>query len=636
MCETSKDVMSTPQVLDPWDPSRDVLSLKSFTGTSILRYGKFGTHLCKCLPNKRHRSLFSVNRLFTSQNLLGKEDCPAIDVCHNAENLWECRLPREITGLENRLVFKDLPDVRTALRVLKKGTYWYPQMVSKKRFRETAFMRKLARLLAGYNSPEGSENFQVVKNHKISQSAVQRFRSLLATVDGLLMQVVLSFPESEEFQDWKRLDQLQRGAIANILDDYFKDQNPKRVTTFEKVKAVRKDIKMHGFNPSSNLSKVEVPRELSVLRVACSLIRGKTPLSHYQVMIMSQTRASGVPPRIVYDRTLAKTKAILTTPSSRELYELIVGPLTRATDHFYSDLLVRLGSQEARNLFFKGVMRNSKISLSDSGEFFTKTDLGGKLEASRRVLTSNPLIKEISLETGEYTGKVLTKDSPIGERLFHWSCGKFKNRREVYNNNSMSCRISLVAELGKYRTITVSSLQHALLLHPFSHMGLKILEALPSSQSGIGAANHSWNFFKRLSHKNPSASFIFNEDISTTVLSTDWSSATDYCDPYIAGAMLNRLCYSLGVPKWYRETMLFALTAPRQVELLDRNGAPIEVFYTSRGVLMGDPVTKVVLHLHHLIGARIAGDLLYDIFKDGAIDDSEDSDESSENELTNS
>jgi len=385
---------------------------------------------------------------------------------------------------------------------------------------------------------------------------------------------------------------------------------------------------MHGFNPASDMTKVIVPRELSAIRVALSLIRGETPLTYLQVMMMSQTRASGVPPRIVYDRTLAKTKAILMTPSSKDQYELIKGPLARATDHVYSDLLTRLGSDEARSLFFEAVAKSAKISLSDSGEFFVKSDEGGKLEASRRVLRYNTHIMEIDLHTGEHTGKVLTKENAKpGHRLFHWACGKFRDRRNVYHNNSMSCRVSLVAELGKYRTVTVSTLQHALLLHPMSHMGLKILEAFPSSESGIGAANHAWNFFQRLSHKNPSASFIFNEKITTSVLSTDWEEATNYSDPYIAGAMLNRLLDSLGVPKWYRESVLFALTAPRQVETLDRNGAPIEVFYTSRGVLMGDPVTKVVLHLYHLIGGKIAGLLLQDLFKDGVLDtDSEESD----------
>jgi hypothetical protein len=486
----------------------------------------------------------------------------------------------------------------------------------------------MCRLLAGCSSPEGKDNYYLLKNRQVNVAAVQRLRSLLALVDGLLMQVVLAFPGSSEFQSWSRIDQIMRSLISNVLDDYFKDIDPNRVLTFSKVKDVRKDIKMHGFNPCSDMTKVIVPRELSAVRVALSLIRGKTPLSHYQVMIMSQTRASGVPPRAIYDRTLAKTKAILTTPSDKALYGSIQGPLCMAVDHFYSDLLVRLGSTRER--FFETVVREAKISLSDSGEFFTNSNVGGKLEASRRILHSHREIPEVDLQTGDLTGKILSiNNSSQGELLFHWACGKFRDRRNLYTNNSMSCRISLVAELGKYRTITVSTLQHALLLHPFSHMGLKILEAMPEDNSGIGAANHSWNFFKRLSHKNPSASFLFNENIQTSVTSLDWEQATDYTDPFIAGAMINRLQEKLGVPKWYRETVLFALTAPRQVETLDRNGVPIEVFYTKRGVLMGDPVTKVVLHLHHAIGGNIAMILLRsltdpDVESEGSSDESSD------------
>lgn len=621
MVEPSNDVMTTTATTPvPWAHDSDVLSLKSFPGTSVLRYGKFREHLCHCGERNVHRSLFDVNLLFTANNLLGKIDCPEISVCHNAENIWECSLPRALTGLESRVVFEKLPDVRTALAVLRKGTYWYPQL-AKGKFKESAFQRKFARLLAGYTSCEGREPFGLVKSSKISGPAVQRLRSLLATVDGLLMQVVLAFPGSPEFQSWSRIDQIQRSLISQLLDDYFKDLEPNRVLTYEKVKRLRKEIKMNGFNPIKGMSDVRVPRELSAMRVALSLIRGETPLTYLQVMILSQTRASGVPPRAVYDRTLEKTVSILKTPSSKELLNIVQGPLARSVDHLYSDLLTRIGGSENREKFFSEVVSTAKISLSDSGEFFTNTNDGGKLEASRRVLRANPEIPEIDLHTGQPTGKILTKDSPIGERLFHWSCGLFRDRSKVYQTNCMSCRISLVAELGKYRTITVSSLQHAVLLHPFSHMGLKILEALPSSESGIGAANHAWNFFKRLSHKNPSASFIFNKDIETSVMSTDWESATDYCDPYIAGAMINRFMHLLGVPKWYRETVHFALCAPRQVETLNREGCPIDKFYTSRGVLMGDPVTKVVLHLHHLVGRRIAGLLLQDVFKDGILDD---------------
>jgi hypothetical protein len=610
MAESSNDVITSANKkahlvgVEPWVQERDVLSLKTFPSTSVLKWGHKGEHLCKCSEQKRHRSLFDFNLLFTADNIIGKGEMPKIHVCHNADNIWECKLPRALTGYDSRVTFDRLK-VKDALRVLKKGTYWYPQLTKGRKLKESAFQRKMLRLLAGCSSPEGRDNYTYLKSRQVNNAALQRFRSLLALVDGLLMQVVLAFPGSLEFQGWSRIDQIMRSMISNCLDDYFKDIDPDRVLTFSKVKDVRKDIKRHGFNPASDMTKVIVPRELSAIRVALSLIRGKTPLSHYQVMIMAQTRACGVPPRAIYDRTLAKTKAILTTPSDKEMYRLLEGPLCLAVDHFYSDLLVRLGS--GRERFFESVVKEAKISLSDSGEFFTNTNVGGKLEAARRVLHANREIPEIDLETGQFTGRQLSaENSSQGELLFHWACGTFKDRTTVYKRNCMSCRISLVAELGKYRTITVSTLQHALLLHPFSHMGLKILEAMPEDQSGIGAANHAWNFFKRLSHKNPSASFLFNEGIQTSVTSLDWEQATDFQDPYMAGAMINRLMRLLGVPNWYRETVLFALTGPRQVETLDRNGVPIEVFYTKRGVLMGDPVTKVVLHLHHAIGANIA------------------------------
>jgi len=617
MSNSSNDVMSNDNI-DPWDHDKHVLALGSFPSTSILRYRKIwsGDHIkppCSCSEGQEHRDLFSFNRLFVADCMVGKTcRLPSIRVCHNTENIWESRLPRALTGLENRITFDKLPTVRHALKVLKRGTWWYPQL-SKGKFGRNSFTRAIARLLAGLTTPDGRENWAEVKSAKLNNSSVQRLRSMLAVVDGLLMQVVLAFPGSPEFQNWKRIDQISRSMISNILVDYFKDLNPERITTYEKVKMVRKSIKEMGFNPIKSMKDVVVPRELSAIRVALSLIRGETPLKYYQVMIMSQTRASGVPPRSVYEKTLKKTREVLMTPSSPDLYESVKGPLTRAVDHLYSELLTRVSNKDG---FFESVVKSSKISLSDSGEFFVKTDDGGKLEAARRVLKAHPEIDEINLHTGERTGNVLTKEnSKPGERLFHWSCGKFTDRSKIYQNNSMSCRISLVAELGKYRLITVSALQHAVLLHPFSHMGLKILEAFPSSESGVGAANHAWNFFQRISHKNPSASFVFNETNTTSVFSTDWSEATNYSDPYVARAMLNRLMYSLGVPNWYRESVILALTAPRQVEYMDRNGVPISLEYTKRGVLMGDPVTKIVLHLTHLVGSKMAGLLLFDIFR---------------------
>jgi hypothetical protein len=298
----------------------------------------------------------------------------------------------------------------------------------------------------------------------------------------------------------------------------------------------------------------------------------------------------------------------LRTPPNPELYRAF-GPFIRpALGEIHQEIVLRNEGERLQNLF-NSCVSAAKISLSDSGEFFTKASDGGKLEAARKVLSGLDKVEKIDLNSGRKTGAFLTKgeDSP-GEMLFYWALHHFVDRSAVYETNAMSVRISLVAELGKYRGITVSHLAHAVCLHVLNHVLLRYLEEVPSSTSGIGAANHAWTFFERLSHKNPSAGFIFAQD--RYLFSTDWTTATDYCDHNVAAAMLNILCSILGIPAWYRQTCVFALCAPRQVEFLDENEKTLEMFLTSRGVLMGDPVTKPVLHLYHLVCRTAAKQLI--------------------------
>jgi len=271
----------------------------------------------------------------------------------------------------------------------------------------------------------------------------------------------------------------------------------------------------------------------------------------------------------------------------------------------HQKVLDRLGSQSNTERFWRNCLDKAKISLSDSGEFFTNSESGGKLEAARKVLHSDYEIRETNLFDGT-KGRILQRGVDAqGELLFHWALDMFSDRERCYDRNLMSVRISLVAELGKYRAITVSHLAHAVLLHVLSHVVLEYLKGVPSSESGVGAANHAWNFFKRLSHKNPNANFLFKGE-EVFLFSTDWEQATDFSDHNISQAILNCLCVVLGIPTWYRETCVFALCAPRQVEFMDPEGKTLEVFYTTRGELMGDPVVKGILHYQHLVARESA------------------------------
>nr|WPR16642.1 MAG: RNA-dependent RNA polymerase [Mbeech associated narna-like virus 3] len=603
--------------LKKWDYQHDVLSTRSFPGTCVIRGRKTfksSTNLCSCKSGENHRTYFDLCRSVITPSMRSDLPIPEVKVCWNADNLFESTLGKEYCYDGKRHKFKDLRIVSQAKSILSRGTYWFERLF-KPNSDGSAGRNGIAllRLLAGLESYSGPEHIAKLCAMPIHHGSVNKLRNILATVDGLIMQIVLTFPDKGNYLNWSRIDQIVNCLISLLLADYFRDpkSDMSRLTTFEKLKKLRKAIKQQGFNPIGDLNSIEIPREISFLGTCLQFVgNGKRPIDLFRVSTLSQTRASGVPPRVVYLKTLEKIKAILIEPQDPRVYEDMAGLIQLGVDEVHNAVLRKLGTEKERERFWSSCLNKAKISLSDSGEFFTKTSDGGKLEAARKVLSSLKRIEKYNLHDGEQVGYLDPKKDPAGECLFHWALGQFSDDEKCYERNLMCVRISLVAELGKYRGITVSHLAHAILLHVLSHVLLEYLRVIPSSESGIGAANHAWNFFKRLSHKNPNANFLFGDE-PVFLFSTDWEQATDYCDHTVAMAMLNRLCWNLGIPEWYRETCVFALCAPRQVEFIDPDRKTLECFFTTRGELMGDPVVKVILHLYHLVGRFAAREQIF-------------------------
>jgi hypothetical protein len=596
---SSASYVTAEESARPWNNVQDVLCIEDLPSTVSLRK-KFNA-LCAC--SGRHRPFREFCKLVIDPSLRKDLPVPKIEVCWNNLNLWESKLPRELTGLENRVLFEDMPTIWHAQKVLYSGTHWFRRLMRKTSRHGNFNGVAVLRLLAG-KSITGPERVDQLVSLPLVKSGCHKLRSILATVDGLVMQLVLSFPMWEELLSWDRMDQIINCLICQLLPDYFRKEIPENLSSFEKIKRLRGAIKEQGFNPVGDISSIDIPREMSFFKVITDFMSDrKTPIDMYRVMVMSQTRAAGVPPRSVYLKSLQKIKETLTEPPDRSRYERVKGYVATGIDMLHREMVESIGSESESERFWARVISRAKISLSDSGEFFTNSESGGKLEAARLVLSQNDRIPEVDLETGAHTGRILGPEDQVGIRLFHWACNVFRDRKTIYDRNVMSVRVSLVAELAKYRAITVSHLAHAILLHVLSHVLLEYLSAIPSSRSGIGAANHAWNFFKRLSHKNPVGKFIFEKDVY--VFSTDWEEATDWLDHLISQLIVNRLCNNVGIPTWYRQTVVFALCAPRQVEEIDQDSKILSRYFTTRGELMGDPVVKVILHICHLV-ARYA------------------------------
>jgi len=228
---------------------------------------------------------------------------------------------------------------------------------------------------------------------------------------------------------------------------------------------------------------------------------------------------------------------------------------------------------------------------------------GGKYEAFRQVYrrTVGVPVYRVNLHDGRLTGDLIPEDpSNIGDRCFHYT---LRELNEGKLPDILTVRSESVVEAGKVRLITVSEIHHAILLHPASHILLDVLKLVPSSASGVGAANHAFEFYKRLNHKNPRASFIFDK-ADLWILSSDLETATDYANPIITRIILAIFLGShcMGFPPYYTKVIMQLLTAPRLV--IDEKTR--EEFVTTRGCLMGDPITKFVMHMLHLVASEIA------------------------------
>jgi hypothetical protein len=600
------------EAADAWDVERDVLTTRSFPSTVIYREqtnNRARKSTCTCSGAEKHRNFFDFSKSIVRPNL--KEDRPIPDnvkVCWNARNIFEMKLPRELvtnrTG--NRYTIDELPLIDDVCYTLRKGTYWFSRAAYKGgsvRKGLTDLGRQLIILLSGRNSHERLHNSAgSLLSEKTNPRGMQRLRNITSTIDGIIMQICLCFP-GEEVLTWSNVDELIHCLLRNLVPDYIRPGNMVNTeSSYEKIKRIRKAIKQSGFHVSRDLKEIPIPRELSFFRRLLKHIgNGKTPLDLYRVSVLCQTRASGVPPKTVFEKTFSKIKEVLQTPHDPETFRRSAPYVKTCMDNLHESYCAGKSEDQLSGIFAR-VLGAAKVSLSDSAEMFTTHQDGGKLEAAREVLSNNPQIPELDLDTGQLTGKLLTSEnSTVGDRLFHWGLGHFHldDPKATYDSNVMSVKISLVAEMGKYRGVTVSHLAHASVLHVFSHIGLEYLRGIPTSQSGISAANHAWNFFKRMTMLNPTGAFALGDE-DTFLFSTDWRTATDYMEHQLTATIINNFAVILGFPNWYRRVIVCALTQPRQVEFLDEDKV-LARFFTGRGSLMGDPGTKVILHLYHLI-----------------------------------
>lgn len=188
-----------------------------------------------------------------------------------------------------------------------------------------------------------------------------------------------------------------------------------------------------------------------------------------------------------------------------------------------------------------------------------------------------------------------------------------------YEEDILLAKILHISEPGKERNLTKCTAVYAWFLTPAGKMCQSILALLAEHRAGLEMSAHDWMHTRRISGESEESGFIYNpstgrveEDIIHSF--KDWMESTDWIGKYVGLAHIRALMDFVDFPRKYKELVLRLIISPQPVEevcLRKRGGFSSDtedsVQYVvswngaiREGFMMGNPMTKSILHLIHV------------------------------------
>jgi hypothetical protein len=512
-------------------------------------------------------------------------------------------------------------------------------------------LKRIRALLNGKADPlwdkETRERIYIDMEPRPKEARAKRFIELLKTVDGIFLQRFTAC--FEERWDWDRFDRYTVSNIWSLIGDEFVDgditaEAAEMTTTWSALKKFRKAYKQvsnereaweddKGKYESIILHIEEVAAGHKFLSFLVPVVRTllfdrprSEHIALYRDAQMSQTRGTGTPPLAVVLQS--KIKFIKTVTSPAETFSATQGRLIVTSIMSLMD--------EVPDHVFTGVQGWAKVAVTTSACLENTREEGGTVEFIRLMIQfgmrEGPC-KVIDLETGEFIEHKLLSGCTPGEYIF-WMC------LDYVLSNDLECMreafLLMIKEPGKARTVTKA---HGALKIVLDFVGriasIPIAKAFASSRSGMKQSNQAWNFFKDIFTDLEEEIFrverhgytVLNdrtiEDIvyrKMWMSSTDFVTATDFAEHELGRNVAELWMRKCGIPKVLRRVVTQTSYKPRRIQftakgplagygrVVDAENSINEITLV-RGILMGDPVTKPVLHLINM-GVRRTAQLL--------------------------
>jgi len=556
-----------------------------------------------------------------------------------------------------KVTFADIASHEVQMRFIYEKTFWGSKLVALALDEKTKtwarnLQRKLDAFLAGKGHPSWSEATKKIiyvdPSLRKKRSRSLRLIECLKTVEGMFIQRFLAFPN--ESWSWDKFDCFVLRHLGILIDDEFLDGDLHPAcldlkTRYSELKKVRKLFKMYALSSrDAFIRSAEFEAKIPHwLRTFVPMYREAidTEGDVWAVAIrstLSQTRCMGTPPAIVVHQSKHK---FLTCVSAEPK------PLTEVQRSLAMVGMMRAVATIPDHAF-SGLSTKARISLTTSACWEETKKAGGSVQAISDIIAGLHMgvkAKIIDLETGLFLYEVSHKEVEAGEYIF------WRSLEEVLKSppsEISEVRAMIVKEPAKARTVTKGKICLKIVLDVISKICSWPLKKVPSSKSGMGMDAHGWNLFNDFyakeyknitfmqtkdSKKNdsPTAERILQDVTYEQVFAecTDFENATDNMHHEIASMFARKWMLLCGIPFVLRRVVEATCFRPRRVVFSGRGifsatGTALDgtdrYVTLKRGVMMGDPLTKVLLHLTNIASRELGRYIGSGLYKELILD----------------
>jgi len=308
-------------------------------------------------------------------------------------------------------------------------------------------------------------------------------------------------------------------------------------------------------------------------------IERDSPLWAEKVLALCNKRSCGTPRTVEFiDKQLKKFFETVNRPDSGNPESLDKGVLAKC----FAEIQ---GSMEPSSL-----SEAATIIVANTACFEATQEQGGKASIIRQIAAMDD-VQRYDLFTGQIVGKC----QRLADKVLHYS---LKMQAESYKD-FYSTKVCAIPELGlKVRIPTASSFYRTQVLQPVSKIFLAAIKQVPALRDGLSSERQAWKFYQAFQLLVEKQVLWTKEDVG--LLASDYESSTDYIFRSIAAYFFDCMTVITGLPDWYakmaKEAYLHDLRhvppdKPSRFETLNSEQ------YIRSGVMMGDPITKIMLSL---------------------------------------